>query len=122
MKHTILLVVTMIILSCDHPAYHDFYILNKADQSIVIEMVDSKFLKSSITVKPNSKELIYQGETINEVDDNEITYFITKIDIYKEGKKNCIDPLDYKHWKFEKYSKYQATSILSIQTTDFDCK
>lgn len=119
MKRVILLAVIMVMFSCDHPAYHDFYISNKCDQDIVIEVVDNKQSKSSVTIKPSTEEIIYHGETINEVFEDEITFFINKIDVYKNGVKASVDLLDYRLWQFEEHSKYYGVSTISIQSDDF---
>jgi hypothetical protein len=114
-----LFIITVTLLSCDHPASHDYYIENDCKQDIVIDVVDGENSESSFTIKPLTKELIFHGETINKVSDDDIIYYIKSIDIYKEGIKINIDPMDYKLWQYESNSKYSATSILYVKTGNF---
>ncbi len=119
MKYLVLFIITMTLFSCDHRAYHDFYIQNECDQNIKIDIVYKNNSQSSFTITPPSKVLIYQGVTINEVFEDEITFFIKTIEIYKGSKKINIDPMDYKLWQYESNSKYSATSILYVKTGNF---
>jgi hypothetical protein len=119
MKYIILIIIFATLYSCDHPATHDYHVKNECEQNIVIDIVDNSNSKSSITIKPLSKELIYHGETINEVYEDEITSLIKTIDIYKGGIKINIDPMDYQLWQYESNSKYSATSVLTVKPEDF---
>lgn len=119
MKHIMFLAITMIIFSCDPPAYHDYSIKNDCDQNIFVNIVDHKNSKSSITIKPFSKGLIYNGETINRVCEDEITYFFKSIDISKDGVKTVLNPMDYKLWQYEEHSKRSAISTLVIKPSNF---
>jgi hypothetical protein len=119
MKYIFLITIFATLLSCDHPATHDYYVKNECEQNIVIDIVDNRNTKSSITIKPSSKELIYHGETINEVYEDEITSFIKTIDIYKGGIKINIDPMEYQLWQYESNSKFSAISVLTVKPENF---
>jgi hypothetical protein len=107
-------------ISCDQAATHEFYVQNHCEESITVDVVDYKGNFLSIEILQNREQLIYSGEIINNVYEDEITYFIKEMNIEKDNIKTNINPLDYRIWRFEKESRLKAKSYLTINPEDFE--
>jgi len=108
------------VFSCDQEAIHEFYVQNHCEDSITVEIVDYRGDFLSIEIPQNTEKLIYSGETINDVYEDEINYFIKEINIEKNSIKTNINPLDYRIWRFEKESRLKAKSYLTLTPEDFE--
>ncbi len=107
-------------ISCDYAATHEFYVQNHCEETINVDVVDYKGNFLSIEIPQNSEQLIYSGETINDVYEDGITYFIKEMNIEKDNIKTNINPLDYRIWRFEKESRRIGKSYLIITPKDFE--
>ena len=106
-------------VSCDKEAFHDYYIKNNCEQNIIVDIADTHNI-FSIIIEPHTEKLVYHGDTINGVYEDEITYFIKNISIKNGNNKSNIDPLDYSIWHYEKISSLYANSYLTIEPKDFE--
>jgi len=109
-----------IVSSCDKKAIHEYYIQNNCETDVIVNILDNNNKLFSTDIAPNMEKLVYLGETINDVYDDEITYFIKDIKIKKGDIMLNINLLDYRIWHFEKRSRLEAKSFLTINPEDFE--
>ena len=122
-KHHRLGVIVLTILafiSCDKETIHDYYIQNNCEDTIIVDILDLNNKSFSIKITHGMEKLIYTGDAINHVYEDEITYFIKDIKIKKGHTLLNKDLLNYQIWHFEKKSQYNATSYLTIYPEDFE--
>jgi len=120
MKKILLINILLLFCACDPRAIHEYYIQNNCEDVIVINILDYKDNSSSIDIAPNMERLIYTGETIGDVYEDGITYFIKDITVKKGDVISQKNLLDFHIWHFEKIGRYHAKSSLTINPEDFE--
>ena len=116
----IILFGVFIVSSCDKTAIHEYYVFNNCESTITVKVLDISNKSFSIEIAPNIESLIYSGKIINDVYEDEITYFIKEITIKKGDTMLNKNLLDYHIWRFEKKSRLEAKSYLTINMEDFE--
>jgi len=116
----ILLSFTFIICSCDKKAVHEYFMKNNCEETIIVEILDYHNKFSSIEIIPSVEKLVYYGETINSVYEDEITYFIKDIKIKKGDVMLNKNLLDYTIWHYEQITQFKAKSYMVIYPEDFE--
>jgi hypothetical protein len=121
-KHfgTIFFLMIFTITSCDKKAIHEFYVQNNCEDTIIVNILDYKNNLFSTDIALGMESLVYSGKTLNDVYEDEITYFIKDINIKKGDKMLNKNLLDYHIWRFEKISRLEAKSYLTINPEDFE--
>jgi len=90
------------------------------EETIIVSIRDLNNKSLSVEIIPNDGKLIYSGETINAVYEDEITYFIKHIEITKGNETLNKNLLDYRIWSFERISQHKAKSYLTINPEYFE--
>jgi len=126
----ILTVLSLTILSCDPPAYYDYFIINKCNENIDVKIKActlncntnySKIVELDLQINPNTTQLIYSDDrTILPLDARMIDYFFEEIIITKGNDISKINYIDKDLWDFNPISKDHANSYLTITPKDFE--
>jgi hypothetical protein len=119
-RFLIILLVGFNIFSCDKKATHEYYVQNHCEETIIVDILDYRNNFFSIEIAPSIEKVIYSGETINSVYENEITYFIKEIKIKKENIMLNKNLLDYRIWRFEEKTRFNGKSYLIVNPEDFE--
>ena len=122
-----ILLLFVLMISCDHTYYHDFYMKNSCEESIEINLyyneryaypASGKPLTANFIIERDNCKLIGTESTIGTFDN--IRYYFDSIVIKKGKKKSNINYLDYSRWDSKENSKYETSSCLTINSEDFE--
>ena len=112
--------IIFIVFSCDKKAIHEYFVKNDCEEIITVDILDYRNNFSSTEIAPSIEKVIYSGETINSVYEDEITYFMKDIKIKKGHKMLNKNLLDYTVWRFEEKSRLDAKSYFTVNPEDFE--
>jgi hypothetical protein len=131
MKNKIIVLLSILCVSCDPSGYMDLYIQNNCNQPIIIRTVTSGYygnIQTFIdTINPHTQSFIYQCESIGSFSVRAIPVYLQEMHIEKEGKTIIYNPLDTNRWIFKEMtpyklfkSKYHSKATLTITPEDFE--
>jgi len=125
-KLTIIMLMLMLIVSCDPPRYYNYHVTNSCNEEIMvkIEIKKGRFgyeTEPKITkINSNTTELIHSDEHWQPLDSKYVEYFLEKITITKGNDTSKVNYVDKDLWEFKKTSKNHANSYLTVYPEDFE--
>ena len=118
-----IIVVLLGLMSCDHSAYYDYYVINQCDETIDV-YIESDWenynYTNSIVIPPHETVLVYHGEWINGVKGEMVERIFKKITIHKGDEISKVNYIDKDKWGFEPTSDSHANSYLTVYPEDFE--
>jgi hypothetical protein len=86
MEKKLLFILFIILVSCDPPAYFDYFIINECSENINVYFVDQQNKSHSFEIKPTESVHVLNIETIQAV--SNVHYFFKEI-VIKKGEKRA---------------------------------
>jgi hypothetical protein len=119
----------VLFISCDPPAYYDYYITNNCNEEIEVTIKvctlncsspNGKIQKIDLQINPNKTQLIHSSEAILPLEDRMIEYFFKGIIIIKGNDTSKVNYINKNLWDYRETSKYNAESYLTVKPEDFE--
>jgi hypothetical protein len=119
----IIVLLSVLLTSCDMNKYIDFYVQNDCSQSVVVSVTGGVY-KDRLqyildTIYPYSREHLYQYYDIFVFTKSDIPYILQNMEITKNGNSLRYNPLDTTQWNFTYNGKYNYEAVLTVNENDF---
>jgi len=124
-KILIILLSLVSLISCDPPAYLNFYVKNNCNDTIEVKCETFTLKKESITVTvpPFETTNFLRDEALlwMSISKEDVNNILKKMEIRKNDSSMKSDPLEnLDRWTFEKLSKDTYKFVLIIYPEDFE--
>ena len=119
MKKLWIALIIVIFNSCDTRVDYDYYIINKCNEKIEVQIFDYKNKVHYLNVYPNDNQLIFQENAINKIQKELVEYFFKDIVITKENNTSKINYVNKNLWEMRPTSDAHANVFLTVTENDF---
>jgi hypothetical protein len=109
--------LSLFFIACDPFVDYYYYVSNRCNENINVEIIDRGNIRSEITIDANTEQLVYHGKTWGNV---YVQYFIKTITIQKDTIESNINYTDDNLWVIRESSKLILKCYINITPEDFE--
>ena len=125
-KSGLIVLLLLLITSCDPPKYYNYFITNNCDEVIEVKIEVSQWGSPEIKIvilqiNPDATQLIHSDEWFQPLDNSMVEYFFKRgIVITKGNDTSKVNYVNKDLWDFRITSKNHANSYLTVKPEDFE--
>jgi hypothetical protein len=115
-----IVLLSVIMTSCDRYYYDQWHIINNCDQAIYISITNTWNSVDTFSVNANTTLMFYEGEGITSPKGMVGGSFV-KFEVTKDGIKSKVNYLDFNRWTYViEEDKYHSKLYLPVNPEDFE--